>query len=204
MGKFIGSVFTDKGIPTPCVMEVNKYLSEWNVLESYSAQENSLEKLFVHTYPRNNSIEEILAKTAVLNDFYSTNIFNTYRVAKHIFELDIDNRLQNGDMELVNDIALVDMGEGKIKNFYSFATKFCSHHKPLDYPIYDSFVDEVLRYFRNKDNFYVFLNKDLKNYKNFKNILIEFQRFYALTDFNIKDIDKYLWQFGKKYFRKKY
>lgn len=29
-------------------------------------------------------------------------------------------------------------------NFYSFASKYCSHHNPLDYPIYDIYVDEVL------------------------------------------------------------
>ncbi|UTW70364.1 hypothetical protein KHA80_07545 [Anaerobacillus sp. HL2] len=44
------------------------------------------------------------------------------------------------------------IGEKK-KNFYSFATKYCSHHNPLDYPIYDSYVDEVLRHFRNRDGF---------------------------------------------------
>ena len=31
---------------------------------------------------------------------------------------------------------------GKKKNLYSFASKYCSHHNPEAYPIYDSYVDE--------------------------------------------------------------
>lgn len=50
------------------------------------------------------------------------------------------------------------------KNFYSFTTKYCSHHCPLDFPIYDSYVEKVLCYFRNRDKFASFKNQDLKDY----------------------------------------
>jgi hypothetical protein len=72
--------------------------------------------------------------------------------------LDIDARLHTGDATLVGDIAQVTMDSGKIKNFYSFATKYCSHHMPLEYPIYDSYVDLLLRYFRDVDGFADFKN----------------------------------------------
>ena len=194
----------ERTVPTPCVAEVDRYLSEWDALESYVLQESSLTKLFVATYPQNTDIDEVLTKVAVLNDFYSTNIFKTYNVAKHIVALDIDARLTQGDDTLVNDIAFVDVGNGKTKSFYSFATKYCSHHKPLDYPIYDSFVDEVLRHFRKRDRFCRFRNDDLKKYGEFKRVLIEFQQFYGLEDFDLKKIDKYLWQLGKEFFQKRY
>lgn len=87
---------------------------------------------------------------------------------------------------------------------YSFATKYCSHHNPEDFPIYDSFVDKVLRYFRDMDGFSEFKNGDLKNYKRFKEILNDFRMFYGLQTYSFKDIDKFLWQFGKEYFPKKY
>ena len=196
-------MLTEK-LPASCVAEVSRYLSAWDATERYVLQENSLEKLFVKTYPKNTDIDEVLTKVAVLNDFYSTNIYKTFNVAKHIILLDIDKRLAQGDDTLVNDIAFVDMGNGKAKNFYSFATKYCSHHKPLDYPIYDSFVDKVLDYFREKDKFFKFKNGDLKDYKAFKNILIEFQKFYGLDIFNLKEIDKYIWQLGKEFFPKQY
>ena len=194
----------DKKIPTPCINEVNIYLSKWNDLESYVAQEDSLTKLFAKTYPQNVSIDEVLIKVAVLNDFYSTNIFKTYNVAKRIVDLKIDTRLAQNDVTLVNDIAKVDVGDGKMKNFYSFATKYCSHHKPLDYPIYDSFVDKVLCYFRRTDKFSKFKNNELKDYAKFKNVLIEFRTFYNLEEFSLKDIDKYIWQLGKEVFPKSY
>jgi len=196
-------MLTEK-IPTPCATEVEKYLERWNTLESYVLQESSLEKLFVKAFPKNTDADEVLAKVAVLNDFYSTNIFKTYNVAMHIICLDIDERLEQGDETLVNDIAVVDVGNGKTMNFYSFATKYCSHHKPKDYPIYDSYIDEVLRYARKEDGFYKFRNNDLKDYITFKNILLEFQKFYGLENFDLKEIDKYLWQLGKEFFSKKY
>lgn len=84
-----------------------------------------------------------LIKVSALNDFYSTNIFSPFQVAKHIINLDIDDRLQVGDVTLVNDIAKVTMDNGKVENFYFFATKYCSHHKPIDLPIYDSYVDKL-------------------------------------------------------------
>lgn len=94
-------------------------------------------------------------KTATLREFIHIN-------------LDIDDRLMAGDVTLVNDIAKVNMDNGTVKNFYSFATKYCSHHKHLDFLIYDSYVDRLLRYFRDVDGFYRFSNDDLKDYIKFK------------------------------------
>ncbi len=90
------------------------------------------------------------------------------------------------------------------KNCYSFATKYCSHHNPIEYPIYDSYVEKVLKYFRKKDKFAVFKNADLKDYQQFKKILLTFRSYYGLEEFNLKEIDQYMWQLGKEYFPKKY
>lgn len=190
-------------IPTPCKEEVIKYLKLWDSMENYVLQEKSLDKLFFHTYPNNIAIEEILIKASSLNDFYSTNIFSIFSVAKHILKLNIDKRLKEGDATLVNDIAKVKIN-GKDKNFYSFATKYCSHHFPTIYPIYDYYVEKVLLYFRDKDHFLDFKKSDLKKYDLFKNILISFRNYYGLNEYNLKDIDRYLWQLGKNYFKKKY
>lgn len=108
-----------------------------------SAEEDALDHLFFRLCPDNEDMSAVLLKVSVLNDFYSTNIFKVYPVAKRILSLHIDDRLQHGDSTLVDDIKEV-MISGKTRNHYSFATKYCSHHKPLDYPIYDSYVDEVL------------------------------------------------------------
>ena len=192
-----------KNIPTPCKSEVEKYLKRWNSLENYVLQEKSLYKLFHKTYPRNIDIDDILIKASSLNDFYSTNIFSIFPVAKHILNLNIDDRLKRGDISLVKDIMNVKIG-GKEKRFYSFATKYCSHHNPDDFPIYDNFVERVLLHFKSKDKFDKFTAKDLKDYESFKTILFNFRTYYGLDDYKLKEIDRYLWQLGKKFFPKKY
>lgn len=192
-----------KNIPTPNKKEVEKYLRKWESLENYVLQESALDKLFFETYPENKEIDDILIKASSLNDFYSTNIFSIFPVAKHIHNLKIDERLKKYDENLVNDIANITIGKKNI-NFYSFATKYCSHHFPKNYPIYDSFVEKVLIYFKKRDKFYDFKKDDLKNYSQFKNILIQFKKYYCIDEFNLKDIDRYLWQLGKDYFPRNY
>jgi len=187
----------------PSSGEIKKYLNNWDNLENYVLQEKSLEKLFTKTYPKNDIIEDILIKVCSLNDFYSTNILKPFMVAKHILELKIDKYLSNEDKTIVNKIALVNVGTKEI-NFYSFATKYCSHHKPTIYPIFDYYVEKMLCHFRDKDKFKLFSNEDLKEYSKFIEILNEFKIYYKLQEFNLKEIDKYLWQAGKKYFPRNY
>lgn len=193
----------DVDVPAPSPEQVQFYLAKWGGLENYHLQEDALNKLFCELCPKNIDVIDVLLKASTLNDFYSTNIFSIYPVAKHICSLNIDSRLKAGDVTLVRDIQYVTIGDTE-KNFYSFATKYCSHHNPLDYPIYDSYVDEVLRYFRNRDGFSDFQDGDLKDYIKFKGILIDFRAFYRLGKYNLKQIDQYVWLLGKDYFPKNY
>jgi hypothetical protein len=82
----------------PSSKEVNKYLKLWDSLENYVLQESSLRKLFSVTYPLNNNLNDVLIKVCSLNDFYSTNIFSPFTVAKHIVSLDIDEKLNRDDL----------------------------------------------------------------------------------------------------------
>lgn len=200
---YIGKQKRDVDVPKPSIEQVDFYLAKWNGLENYHLQENALNKLFFELCASNTDVTDILLKASTLNDFYSTNIFSIYPIAKHICALNIDSRLKSGDVTLVNDIQHVTIGDTE-KNFYSFASKYCSHHNPLAYPIYDSYVDKVLRYFRNKDGFSDFQDGELKNYIRFKGILIDFRVFYGLDKYNLKQIDQYIWQLGKDYFLKNY
>ncbi len=195
--------FYQVNIPSPSKKQISFYLSRWEGFQNYKLQENALNKLFLQLCPKNEMIEDILLKVSTLNDFYSTNIFSVFPIAEHILKLKIDRRLENNDISLVDDIKKVSIS-GKIKNFYSFATKYCSHHKPYDFPIYDSYVDMMLRYFQYKSGFSNFKSSDLKDYSKFKKILLDFRGAYHLDDFNLKQIDQYLWQIGKEYFPKRY
>ena len=114
-------------VPNPSSEQVEFYLQAWDELENYHLQEDALDKLFFQLCPENVEMSDILLKVAALNDFYSTNIFSVYPVAKHILSLDIDVRLESGDVTLVSDLQKVIIN-GVEKNFYSFSTKYCSHH----------------------------------------------------------------------------
>ena len=189
--------------PKPGISEVTKYLKEWKKLEKYTSQERALNKLFLELLPGNSEITDILLKASCLNDFYSTNIFAIHSVAEHILSVkDLDKRLKAGDINLVSELEEVKIGDNK-RYFYSFATKYCSHHNPIAFPIYDSYVEKVLVYFNKVDKFSSFKIKDLKDYRKFKGILLDFQRYYKLERFNLKEIDRYLWLLGKDYFSKK-
>ena len=192
-----------KIVPTPSISEVERYLQKWDSLENYVLQENALNKLFYDICPNNTDVSDILIKCSTLNDFYSTNIFSIFTVAKHIHELNIDDRLRKGDLSLVNDIASVCIND-KQKYFYSFASKYCSHHNPKAYAIYDSYVDKCLVYFKKIDKFSDFRQEELKDYEVFNRVLNDFKAFYGLNKYSLKDIDRYLWQLGKDYFPKKY
>jgi len=189
---------------TPSTEQIELYLKKWDSLDNYVLQESSLRKLFTVTYPKNNDMDDVLIKVCSLNDFYSTNIFSPFAVAKRIVELEIDSRLDANDFTLVNDIAIVKVSDSKCINFYSFATKYCSHHKLEDFPIYDSFVEKMLMYFKKKDKFYRFKKDDLKDYPTYREILRQFSKYYSLERYSLKQLDVYLWQAGKKYFPKNY
>lgn len=193
----------DIDIPRPCSEELEKGLLSWQQLEDYVVQEEALDELFLRRCPENRSLSDVLLKVATLNTFYSTNIFTVTPVARHILKLDIDSRLAAGDLTLVEDLQRIEIG-GKGKRFYSFATKYCSHHAPHSFPIYDSYVDKILRYFRDTDGFCDFRNVELKSYKRFCEIIFHFRDAYGLQEYSVKDIDKYLWQLGKKYFPNQY
>ena len=192
-------------IPKPNKSEVKKWLDKWNELEDCRIQEEAINDLFQKMYPRCNELKEVIIKCSILNDFYSTNIFKVFPVAKHIIEIEnINEKLAAGDPTLVDEIANVRLGENdKEKYLYSFATKFCSHHNEEAYPIYDPYVSVMLRYFRNNNKKKLnFKNNELKKYKTFKLVLDQFKTAYGLGKFSFKEIDRYLWQAGKFYMPK--
>ena len=188
-------------VASPTVEEVKKQLQLWEKAEKYEKyrkQEKSVQILFQEKFPDNTKIEEVLIKVAVLNDFYSTNIFDTYSVARHIVGLNIDGSLANADVNIVEKIA-----QTPNKRFYSFASKYCSHHLPDEFPIYDNLVSKMLIRFKLQDKFSTFKSKDLKDYSAFKTTMNDFKQHYKLEEFSLKEIDRYLWVLAREIFSTK-
>lgn len=190
--------FLEKHPPT--CEEVERYIRKWDELEDYVNQEKALDKLFMQICRENQCIEDILIKCSALNDFYSTNIFKVHHVAQHYLKHNIDQRLETGDLTLVEDLTAIPIN-GKVHRFYSFATKYCSHHRPDIYPIYDSYVHKLLMYFREKGYVKFKTGNDLKDYQKYTDIIKSLKKKDKQLDkFTVKEIDKYLWQLGKEAF----
>ena len=186
-------------LDTPTQNLVKKYIEKYNSNEDYLLVDRTITKLISH-FRENKIIEDILIKTSVINNLYRTNIYSVNFVAEHIHSIaDIDSLLKEGDKFAVDKIAKTIIND-KTRNFYSFATKYCHFHEPEKYPIFDSFVELVLVTYRDQYKFYNFKNKDLREYGKFCAILTKFIESFNLENFKLKEIDKFLWMYGKESF----
>ena len=171
----------------------------------------------------NSSIDKVLLKVIILNNRYSAGLtdnpigdekkddnkgqllpVDVTTMAEHIFNNKSVLENVDSDEDLIKAVNTIRNVGDKYKYAYSFATKYCSHHNQLDFPIYDSYVEKVLLHFKRVDNFMKFKKEDLKKYEAFEDILLAFKQYYNLNEYSLKDIDRYLWQLGKKFFPRKY
>lgn len=95
-------------------------------------------------------------------------------------------------------------------DYYSFATKYCSFQSRAfgkdSYPIFDSFVAGMLIGIRDtyskelmNNKIWEFNNCELKEYKTFKRIIDDLKRVFGLQNYDYKQIDQYLWLYGKEH-----
>lgn len=201
--------------------DAQKVLKDKSQLKSYELQEKILQHL-VTEYPDHTVPEAVDLKAKLLNLFYSTGIqAMNVMVNKILGVANIDSRLENGDLNLVADIAEIQLSDGKKRYNYSFATKYCALHQPDKYPIYDSIVANVLLYLlkNNKIPPYTLRGKKqaendtcknvgeyekaLHDYPYYVNVYDSFCKAYNLSSLSYRDVDFYIWgafkSGGKKY-----
>lgn len=156
--------------------------------------EDALRLLF-KDYPHNTDPSHVLLKATTLDRLYSTKVPDIQALAKHILTCrDLDSLVDKGDALAVERITV---GEGLRKN-YSFATKYCSWHKPEGYPIFDSNVDECLWAYMQQDGFCSYRDGDLRDYKKFLQVLEAFRQCYDLKKCSHKELDKFLYLKGRE------
>ena len=159
----------------------------------------------VEAFPHNHNLEHVLLKVAAINSLYSTKIYALPPVAENIVRLQIDAELERGELDLVNKIAIVKVG-AKTRRNYSFATKYCSCHKPECYPIYDSLVAQLLCEYQKKDGFAGATDlkmEELRLYPGYRNVVDKFMAYYKLDTIGYMNVDKFLWLYGKEMFPRK-
>jgi hypothetical protein len=151
-------------------------------------------------FPDNRDESAVLLKATTINSLYATNIYAIFQVARHIHALNIDPKLVQGSLEVIEDIAVITLNRKRKRN-YSFATKYCGWHRPDVYPIYDSYVDRLLWTYRQQDRFADFKQGELRHYPRYKEVIEQFRTYYGLDQFSFKELDKFLWRYGKEVLR---
>lgn len=95
--------------------------------------------------PLNTNADEVRTKLSALKDDPELKQLSGLDVmVDHILKLNIDDRLQRGDLSLVEDIATITIN-GNQYHFLHFASAYCNLHRPDVYPIYS---DQHLDFYR--------------------------------------------------------
>lgn len=196
-------------LPTSLLKEaktVNQQHWTYPGMDVYAEQEKVIDRLFRKTWAHvHTRIDIVKSKVATLNIYYGTCIQAVTTLAKGICTIDqqtnMDNRLQNGDLTLVNDIAGI---LPKRRNL-SFSTKYCACHNPVAYPIYDSLVANYLAAVIAKGNLNItglsipstaqmkVLRQMHANYPLYVDIYKAFVKQCHLTSLTYRQVDWYIW-----------
>ena len=192
---------------------MKEFISAWEKLDDYPLHEKVLQELFTK-HPNNTNEEEVLLKCTVLNAFYSTFVRTSDLIplAKAIVKLEIDDRLRDGDLTVVSEIATC----LKDKKYLSFASKYCSWHNQQAFPIYDKYVVELLCTFKGDPLMSFKTCKEIreepdisKRYLSFCNALNGIVKKFELRlariaedKIDYKQLDRFLWLLGKMIFGK--
>lgn len=183
-------------LPTPTVALVEAECKAFDKEEWLI--EESLGQLRAH-FPKNTDIRHVLLKVLVLNRLYGTMIrdIDVETVAKHIVGLgnnhSLDQLLDQGSLDAVLLIARCP----NLRQYASFASKFCSWHNPTAYPIYDGNVRECLWSYQKQDSFAAIKSKDdLYYYQKLVDTVIAFRNRYELDSLPFKQLDKFMYRVG--------
>jgi len=184
----------------------DRVLVDRDIFDADPFPDEALKVLFTQ-YPRNDNYSHVLLKVVCLNRLYNAGIYAVYDAARHIHEHAqvIDSGLSAGLPEIVDLIAAVPIkATEKVRHFWCFATKYCSWHKPLSYPIWDGNVKEYLTWLRPWPEGSV-LVKDPDSWTKYTEFvdMINNLRKHNHLEFSFKDIDKFLWIEGGKRIAKK-
>ncbi len=161
-------------------------------------------KLF-NTFNNDKNKSNVLIKVAALNKIYSTSIVNINPVVNHIIQISstqLNPKSKIEYIEFVDKISKINWTNNKGKCFernnLSFASKYVHFLSNFEIPIYDSYIWIVINGYlgQNTNKNISFINP--KNYKEFYDTFTKFKIDFGLENHSNYEIDKFLWQYGKK------
>lgn len=144
--------------------------------------ENKLIDRALKDNPMNTNISMVAMKVSLIDITNGTNLSRNlgkdgglYKLSQKIVESNFDERIKNGDLTLVNELALWTK-KNLNKNLFSFVSKYCLYHNVHcynrdDYAIFDSVLC---------DNLYKYISAD--DYMNITGKKLRKNSFYKMKD----------------------
>lgn|SRR5574344_456322 len=165
--------------------------------------ENKLITSCLRKFPYNTDIDIVAMKIGLIDITNSTHLsqhkskINMCEFSERIAKIpNIDERLKNGDPEVVNEIA---KSNGKI-NLFSFATKYCCYHNRNlygkdDYSILDNVLKEYLpRYFHDVTKSQIQKWQNSYDYKSYNDYITKKLDELGITiEFRKRKFDHFVW-----------
>lgn len=159
--------------------------------------ENKIIDEVLKTYPKNDNKSFVAMKICLIDLTNGTNLFKNLgteggldKLAERITQVNFDERVKDGDLKLVEDLATwckCKLG----KNLFSFISKYCLYHNIHcyggdAYVIYDSIVCSVIPKYITAEEFY-----DITKKKLYKNSFTKMKDEFNYHDY-VKIIDRIL------------
>lgn len=127
---------------------LKKFIDLFKDQEMYFLNDKRNVDLFAAN-PSNKDAETIRMKVSSVNDEEFRLHISPDEMVNHILKLKIDDRLNKGDLSVVEDIANIHT-EGKKYNLIHFASAYCNFHQPFLFPIYsEQHFDFYKQYIKN-------------------------------------------------------
>jgi hypothetical protein len=192
---------------TPGLPDANRVIRACEEFDRKNRDTEAALTLLFRQYPRNENLHEVLLKVVVLNRLYNTGILAVYDVAKNIGSNGpkIDAALAVGSPEIVDAITKVTIGtNGKTRNNWSFAAKYCSWHNADFYPIWDSRVDPYLKSLREM-SFGEFLKPRGELWDRYAEFveIVKNLRVHCNLSLSFKQLDKFFYLSGEEILKQK-
>ncbi|MCR4846153.1 MAG: hypothetical protein K5865_05380 [Eubacterium sp.] len=198
--------------------------------ENEKYKETVLRKLF-DVYKDNTNFCKVLIKVTTLNSLYGAGLHDSIgsktidviTMAKHILlEPRFDGWLKSeNENDHLKAYSYIESGKSDARdehynNCYSFASKYCSWHRPDIFPIWDTTVRENLHHFimandissaKEVEEWDKINNSNFNNYMVFYKVFIRFKDYIndkirkendKNQEYTVKELDKFLWQYSRK------
>lgn len=115
--------------------------------QEFLERQEEVRRFFEENLVNQDQMYNVLLKIRAIDNLYGTNTHNKNDLAERISHIhDIDDRLREGDITLIHDIAdlMHNNGQEITDEQFTFASRFCTLHQPELFPLYDALMAKTI------------------------------------------------------------